>query len=788
MPESRPENSKLEILIVDDSATDRAIFKRYLTQNKFTEYNFYEAESIRESLEIIKSAEPNCVLLDYDLPDGNGMDLINRVNSEFGINSIPIVILSGFESIETALETTRHGAQDYLVKNRATAADLVRAIDNAIDKVRLYKERETANQKIRASEEKYRMLFDSMDEGFCVIEMIFDDEQNAVDYRFLEVNGAFEKQTGLSDVQGELVSNIVPDIEKSWLEIYGKVALTGIPERVENRVDRLNRWYDVYAFRFSEADNRQVAVLFNDISERRKAEEKLRESEQSLSTLAETVPQLVWMARPDGSIFWYNRNWYDFTGTQPEQMENDGWKTVHDPEMLPQIVSRWQHSLETGTPFEMEYPLRRKDGQFRWFLTRVNPLYDESGNIVRWFGTNTDIEEMRQIRIQAEQANRLKDDFLATLSHELRTPLNAILGWSQIVLTRQLSDAETKNALSIIDRSARAQKQLIEDILDVSRIITGKFRLDVKAIDLVKIIAAAIETARPGADAKNISLQTLLDPQATNLSGDPDRLQQVIWNLLSNAVKFTPKNGRIQVRLERVNSHVEVIVSDTGKGIEEEFLPFIFDRFRQFDGSMTRRQGGLGLGLALVRQIAELHGGTASVSSKGKDQGATFTICLPLLPLRIESLGNEPRVHPEVVNSILSEEVRADLSGLKIMIVDDEADSRELLELTLKGLGAAITLADSASFALKAIEKEKFDLIISDIGMPDEDGFSLIKKIRNLPAERDRKIPAIALTAYARAEDRIKALQSGFQMHISKPINLNELTAVISSIAETNKN
>ena len=784
MSENISENKPLKILLVDDSATDRAIFKRYLAQNKFASYIFSEAESIREGEDLVGTSHPDCVLLDYDLPDGNGIDLINRINSEYGVNSVPIVILSGVESIEVALETMARGAQDFLVKNRATAADLVRAIDNAIDKARLYRERTLAEQKIRTSEEKYRQLFNSMDEGVCVIELIFDDRQKVVDYRFLEVNAAFEKQTGLKNVEGELVSKLVPDLEESWFETYEKVALTGTPVRVANRVAGLNRWHDTYAFRFGDAAQNQVAVIFSDISERRQAEEKLRASEQSLSTLAETVPQLVWMARPDGNIFWYNRNWYDYTGMSAEQMKNDGWKAAHDPAMLPKVISHWQHSLKTGTPFEMEFPLLRHDGELRWFLTRVNPLRDDNGKIVRWFGTNTDIEEMRQMRIQAENANRLKDDFLATLSHELRTPLNAILGWSQIIRTRKLGETEMQNALSIIDRSAHSQKQLIEDILDVSRIITGKFRLDVQAIDVIKVIKSAIESVRPAAEAKNIRLQMLLDPEATNISGDPDRLQQVIWNLLSNAVKFTPKNGRVQVRLERIHSHVEVTVSDTGKGIEPEFLPHVFDRFRQFDGSMTRRQGGLGLGLALVRQIVELHGGTISVNSAGKDQGAVFSIHLPLLPLRIEPSADVPQVHPKAESESVSGQIDDDLSGLKILVVDDETDSRELLRVTLKNRGANVVMASSAAYALATVKQETFDLIISDIGMPDEDGFSLIKKIRSLPVEKGGKTPALALTAYARAEDRIKALHSGFQMHISKPIDLGELIAIVSSLTE----
>ncbi len=522
--------------------------------------------------------------------------------------------------------------------------------------------------------------------------------------------------------------------------------------------------------------------------ERARAEENLRESEEHLLALADSIPQLTWMAEPDGFIFWYNRRWYDYTGTTPAEMEGWGWQSVHDAEILPSVMNRWQASIQTGEPFEMEFPLRRgADGAFRWFLTRVVPLRDTNGRIVRWFGTNTDIEELRQARLQAEQANRLKDEFLATLSHELRTPLNAILGWSQILQTNNLGVSEAKKALITIERNARAQNQLIDDLLDVSRIITGKLRLDVRAVDLANVITAAVEAARPAAEAKNIRLQTLLDPQAGPISGDPDRLQQVVWNLLSNAVKFTPKGGRVQARLERINSHVEIVISDTGKGIEAEFLPHVFDRFRQSDGSMTRREGGLGLGLAIVRQLVELHGGTVLVESEGSGQGSTFTVHLPLLPVRREPVSDVPRVHPKAEIGALAD-CPPELSDLRVLLVDDEADSRDLLNLVLDSCGANVTLASSAAEAFEAVRSEKFDVIISDIGMPDEDGFSLIRKVRELSNEEGGDVPAIALTAYARAEDRVKALRTGFQMHVAKPVEPAELIAVVANLAGRMRN
>lgn len=385
-------------------------------------------------------------------------------------------------------------------------------------------------------------------------------------------------------------------------------------------------------------------------------------------------------------------------------------------------------------------------------------------------------------RAEAEAASRLKDEFVATVSHELRTPLTAVLGWIHILRGGKLDDAAAKHALEIIERNARSQNQLIEDLLDVSRIITGKLRLDVRPIDAAAIIESAIEAVLPAADAKEIRVQKILDTHMSSILGDPARLQQVIWNLLSNAIKFTPRGGRVQVRLERINSHIEISVSDSGEGIKEEFLPFVFDRFRQADGTSARRFGGLGLGLAIVRHLVELHGGTVQASSAGDGKGAMFTVKLPLLPIyQRESEGE--RVHPTASDSApLPIEYPDDLRGLKILVVDDEADTLELIKVLLGQCGAVVTTARSAAEAVKAVEQILPDVIISDIGMPIEDGFELIRKVRQLPPDKGGKIPAVALTAYARAEDRLRVLRSGYQMHISKPVELAELVAVVANV------
>ncbi len=382
----------------------------------------------------------------------------------------------------------------------------------------------------------------------------------------------------------------------------------------------------------------------------------------------------------------------------------------------------------------------------------------------------------------AEKANQIKDEFLATLSHELRTPLTAIVGWSQMLGNSKLDPVTSLRAIEVIRRNARVQVQMVDDLLDVSRIITGKLRLSVELIDLGAIIIASVEGLRPAAAAKEIRLQLQLDSPAWQISGDPDRLQQVAWNLISNAIKFTPKGGTVIIRLERVESFVEVTVSDTGLGIAPGFLPHVFDRFRQSDGTTTRAYGGLGLGLSIVRQLVELHGGTVRVNSEGEGRGSTFTVSLPLMAARSAGSDTQGAQPPEFILPEL--DCPPELHGLRVLVVDDEADTCELLQVILEGCGAQVKTANTAAAALAAVADETFDVLICDIGMPEEDGYSLIAKVRALGKERGGKVPAAAaLTAYAGEEDRIRVLRSGFQIHVPKPISPSELVAVVANLA-----
>ncbi len=387
----------------------------------------------------------------------------------------------------------------------------------------------------------------------------------------------------------------------------------------------------------------------------------------------------------------------------------------------------------------------------------------------------------QQARAAAEAANRAKDEFLAVLSHELRTPLNAVYGWARLLQAGQVRDEQAERALDAIVRNANAQVQLIDDLLDVSRVVSGKMRLDIRPVDLRTVIEGALDAVRPAAEAKAIRLQSVLDPRAAPITGDSGRLQQVIWNLLMNAVKFTPKGGRVQVHLQRVNSHVEIIVSDTGPGIAPDVLPFIFERFTQADSSSTRAHSGLGLGLALVKHLVELHGGSVDAQSPGEGKGATFVVRLPLTIAEIPA-GLRPRLHPtaSTIEGLLP---GPRLDGLRVLVVDDDPDALNLASAILTDAGAEVRTCLSAPEALAVLQQWRPHVLVSDIEMPGEDGYSLIRKVRALDSEHGGKTPAVALTAYGRTQDRMLSLTAGYSMHVPKPVDPGELTTIIASVA-----
>jgi signal transduction histidine kinase/CheY-like chemotaxis protein/PAS domain-containing protein len=406
-------------------------------------------------------------------------------------------------------------------------------------------------------------------------------------------------------------------------------------------------------------------------------------------------------------------------------------------------------------------------------------LYERAQDAAREREVLLDAE--RAARTSAERLSSLKDDFLATLSHELRTPLSAILGWSQVLRLKSASASDLDEGLRTIERNARIQVQLVEDLLDMSRITSGKLRLDLQPVAAETFVENAIATVRPAAEAKGVRVETVLDPGAGTVLGDVHRLQQVVWNLLANAIKFTPSGGKVEVRLARVGSQVEISVADTGVGIASEFLPHVFERFRQADASASRAFGGLGLGLSIVRHLTEMHGGTVRATSPGVDRGSTFVVALPLAVAHLPAQ-RAARAHAAPAGAGVADFRLADLAGVSVLVVDDEPDARELVRRVLSECGASVHLASDAAAAMVLVQRERPDTLVSDIGMPGTDGYQLLRKLRELGAERGGALPAIALTAFARSEDRTRALRAGFLAHVAKPVEPAELVATVASV------
>ncbi|MEP0922006.1 PAS domain-containing protein [Leptolyngbya sp. ST-U4] len=690
--------------------------------------------------------------------------------------------------------------------------------------------------------------------------------------------------------------------------------------------------------------------------ERQRSGAALKQREDQLRLITETIPQQVWTATPDGHIDYYNQRWCEFTGKAVEQLQNDGWTEIVHPDDLAQITQTWAASVKMGTEYQAEARLRAANGEYCWILGQARPLRNQQGQIVKWYGTNTDITDRKQAeaslqeseqrlqailnqseaviylkdtegryllvnrqyemlcqqtqaqqgqtndagreseatdlfwshdrdvleagtplkfeerlylpdgvhtylsvkfplvnvdgipyavcsiatditdrkqidlererfaeqsygllqqeqtaRAQAEQANRIKDEFLAVLSHELRTPLNPILGWSKLLQNRQLSPDKVQQGLEAIERNVKLQAQLIDDLLDISRILRGKLVLEMTPVDLADPIAAALETVRLAAEAKAIQLTTQFDAPIQRVFGDTGRLQQVMWNLLSNAIKFTPQGGKVTVRLSVPSElaasephallapsspsspdslpsplesleqkpptcqipFVRIQVADTGKGISPKFLPHVFEHFRQQDSSTTRQFGGLGLGLAIVRQLVEAHGGTISVESAGEGQGTTFSIYLPLMLMAERANDRQP-----------SGQTAPNLQGVRVLLVDDDVDTQALIAYLLEQQQLCVTPVSSALEALAALERLSFDVLISDIGMPGMDGYTLMRRLRTLPDRQSSNLPGIALSAYASDTDQQQALAAGFQQHLAKPLALETLTQAIAALVK----
>jgi PAS domain S-box-containing protein len=529
--------------------------------------------------------------------------------------------------------------------------------------------------------------------------------------------------------------------------------------------------------------------------ERSRIARELRDREQRYRTFVDTVSSVVWLCDSDGKLETDNPSWATFTGQSWDEYRGWGWLEAIHPEDRERTAAAWQEAVATKKMYEVEYRLRRHDGEYRHVIAHGAPVLLADGSVKEWVGNCTDnhaeqllmqqnvrlLTSERAARAEAERTGRMKDEFLATLSHELRTPLSAILGWSQLLQRTEMNSEEAREGLATIERNARAQAQLIEDLLDMSRIISGKIRLDVQPTDLTAVIKSAISTVKHSAAAKQIEVTCQLDAQTGPIVCDPNRIQQVVWNLLSNSIKFTPPRGEVEVLLRRTNSHIEISVRDSGAGIPPEFLPHVFERFRQADATTTRRHGGLGLGLAIVKNLVELHGGSVNVWSAGEEQGSTFKILLPFSShgVRVEALSpdetqlNHARPQPAIAWT------PPNLKGVRVLVVDDEPDARELAKRILMECHADVVVAKNGREALHILNLSPPDVLVSDIGMPELDGYELLRRARAAGCQ----IPAAALTAFARAEDRTQALEAGFQTHLTKPLEARDLVATVANLA-----
>ncbi len=530
------------------------------------------------------------------------------------------------------------------------------------------------------------------------------------------------------------------------------------------------------------------------VEETRDIAGKLAQQYRLFDAVLSAARDYIFIFSLDGRFTYANKALLDLWGLSPDEARGRHMRELnYSVEIEAQIQENIRKVAKTGQAVTDTAAYKSPIGKEGFYEYILAPVFDETGNVVSVAGTSRDITARRQAEIErqqlldseraarteAERASRLKDEFLATLSHELRTPLNAILGWAQLLRRTAKGDEDLIEGLDVIERNAKVQTQLIEDLLDMSRIISGKIRLDVQRVDVAAVVDAAVESVRPSSGVKGLELRKILDPLAGPVMGDPSRLQQIVWNLLTNAIKFTPKGGKVEVLLERVNSHIEISVTDTGQGIEPDFLPHVFERFRQADGTTTRKHGGLGLGLSIVKNLVELHGGNVRVKSPGLNQGSTFIVSLPLAVVKHDG----PREHPATQRSPGADCDSVSLQGLKVLVVDDEPDARDLVQRLLQECRCEVLTADSAAQGLAILSRDKPDVILSDIGMPDVDGYAFIRQVRKLPACEGGRIPAIALTAFARSEDRTRAMIAGYQMHLSKPVEHQELIATVASLA-----
>lgn len=602
------------------------------------------------------------------------------------------------------------------------------------------------------------------------------------DHVFELANDAYIQLIGHRDIIGRPIVEALPELRgQGFFELLDKVLATGEPcfgSAVPAKLQRApgapleERFVDfVYQpVRDARGVVSSIFVQGNDVTDAVRAHQALRDSEQQLRLLANTIPQMAWMAHPDGWIHWYNDRWFEYTGSTLEQMEGWQWTSVHDPAMLPEVMADWKHSLASGLPFESTFALRSAGGEYRSFYTRVAPLHDSAGKLVQWFGTNTDVTALELAQHELRTANRRKDEFLAMLAHELRNPLAPISTAAELLKFAGLDQDRIRQTSNIIARQVAHMKKLVDDLLDVSRVTRGLVSLQEEVCNVGALVADAVEQSRSLVELKHHQLALDLPAEPCFVKGDPTRLIQVFSNILNNAAKYTPAHGHISLRLHADNELVRIAVQDDGIGIAPGLQPHIFDLFTQGERSPDRSQGGLGLGLALAKSLVELHGGSVAVHSQGLGHGSRFVVALPRV------LPEEPGGHaPDAAAGMAQPAIASQL-----MVVDDNVDAAETLAALLRMLGHEVCVAHTAQDALEIASRRAPLMLFLDIGLPDMDGHELARQLRATPATAAAVL--VAVTGYGQPEDRERALRAGFDHHLVKPVQLSAIQELLAAL------
>lgn len=625
----------------------------------------------------------------------------------------------------------------------------------------------STEEALRESEARYQTLFNSVDEGICILEIIFDDDDNPVDYRFLESNPTFEEQTGLVDAVGKTARELVPDLDEFWFETYGRVALTGESERFEHHAPAMNRWFDVYAVRVGRPDRRQVALFFRDISERKRINRSLRESEQYFRMMADSAPAMLWLTDTNNQCIFLSRGWYEYTGQSQEDGLGLGWADAVHPDDRDEALAQYLAAAERCEPFQLDFRLRGVDGEYRWAIDSGQPRFDTDGNWQGYIGSVIDVDERKKTEQALVEADERKDRFMALLSHELRNPLAPIKLSLQLLDEAEPNTSAALRAREVIERQVDQLTGLVDDLLDVTRVSSGKVQLRQETVALREILEHTVADHRALFEAKELRLDLELPSAPLYVHGDPNRLRQVLGNLLQNAAKFTEPGGRTAVAasVDSERRRVTVSVADTGVGMTDEMLENLFEPFIQAGTSLDHAQGGLGLGLSLVKGLTELHDGGVQVRSDGLGHGAEFEFWLPLAEA------------PQTTSDVRSPDEPA--RGRRVLVIDDNVDLAESLATMLELRGHQVAIATTGDKGIARARSFEPELVFCDIGLPGMDGYEVARRIRSL--SKLGSVFLVALSGYAAPEDIEKSRAAGFDRHIAKPPRLTVLEDAIVS-------